>query len=122
MNNKTIINSINIEKILSIIFIIIGIANIFGDELLIKSYKENNPNLRKKADDIFLYGLIVSYLLYIVIVARAYTAYIDKKNTNEDASQELLRLFGSLLILVGFSIIFYYFIKNNFGEDIPPVL
>ncbi|MFI3260835.1 MAG: hypothetical protein R3Y13_03895 [bacterium] len=122
MNNNNFVTNIKIEKILSIIFIIIGLSNIYADNILIKAEKFNDLKLRKKADEIFLFGLIVSYILYIVIVARAYSFYIDKKNSGKDATPELQRLYGSIIILVGFSIIFYYFINNNFGENNPPVL
>lgn len=120
--NFNSINSINIEKTLSIIFIIIGLANIFGDDLLIKSFNCNRPDLKNKAETIFLWGLIAAFLLYIVIVSRNYQFYQEKKDAGLDATPELMRLFGSLLILAGFAIIFYYFINNSFNTDNPPVL
>lgn len=122
MNNNTAITNVNFEKLLSIIFIIIGVANIFADDIFIKSIVRNDASLRRRADEIFLWALIISFLLYIVIVARAYNFYIEKKRSGQDATSELTRLFGSVLILAGFSIIFYYFIKNNFNTDNTPVL
>lgn len=120
--NKTSIDNIKIEKILSIIFIIIGLTNIYADDLLVKSIKCNDNSLKVKATEIFLFGLIISFILYIIIVSRNYSFYIQKKNTGEDATPELTRLFGSVIILFGFAIVFYYFIKNSFDTEAPPVL
>lgn len=124
MNDKDqkIIDNIKIEKILSIIFIIIGLTNIYADNLLVKSIKCNDKSLKIKATEIFLFGLIISFILYIVIVSRNYSFYIQKKESGEDASPELQRLFGSLIILAGFAIVFYYFINNSFDTEAPPVL
>ncbi len=120
--NQASIDNIKIEKILSIIFIIIGLTNIFADNLLTKSIETNDNTLKVRATEIFLFGLIVSFLLYIVIVSRNYSFYVQKKNSGKDASPELQRLFGSLIILAGFAIIFYYFINNSFNTEAPPVL
>ena len=121
-NNDTFINNVNTEKILSIIFIIIGVVNIVGDNLLIKFFRTNDIRCRIKSNQIFLFGLIVSFLLYIVIVSRNYSFYIQKKESGQDATPELERLFGSLLILAGFAIIFNFFLKNNFNTSNTPVL
>ena len=121
-NNDTFINNVNTEKLLSIIFIIIGVVNIVGDNLLIKFFRTNDIRCRIKSNQIFLFGLIVSFLLYIVIVSRNYSFYIQKKESGQDATPELERLFGSLLILAGFAIIFNFFLKNNFNTSNTPVL
>lgn len=121
-SNYNSINNVNFEKLLSIIFIVIGLANILGDDLVIKSIKCNDPTLRSKANTIFLWGLIISFLIYIVFVARNYQFYQEKKEAGLDATAELTRLFGSVIILAGFAVIFYYFINNGFGGDETPVL
>lgn len=120
--NEEAIRSINFEKILSTIFIIVGLVNIYGDKLLIDSIRTGNELPRKRASNIFLFGLIVAYIIYIIIVSRNYTFYIDKKNSGEDATLELTRLFGSVLILAGFTMIFYYFIKIEFDTSNTPVV
>ncbi len=121
-NNNEVIQSISTERLLSFIFIIIGFANIYADNLLISSIENNDPSLSNKASTIFLWGLILSLILYIVIVSRNYTAYKEKKDAGNDATPELKRLFGSLLVLVGFIIIFNYFLETGFDSELPPVL
>ncbi len=116
------IRSINTEKILSIIFILIGVFNIYGDNLLIKSIMNGNENEEARASQIFLFGLIVSFILYIFIVSRNYRFYTEKKASGEDATNELTRFYGSVLVLIGFGMIFYYFLQSDISTDNPPVL
>ncbi len=118
---NTAINNINIEKGISFIFIIIGVANIIGDNLLIEGTKNNDQSLKDKASTVFLWGLILSFIIYIVIVARNYNDFKQKKASGLDATPEQQRLFGSVLILIGFIIIFDFFLKNSFNTDNPPV-
>lgn len=121
--NEEAIRNIKIEKTLSIIFILIGLANIHGDDLLIKATKTGDTRLDERASTIFLWGLIISFFIYIVIVARNYNFYIDKKNSGADATLELTRLYGSILVLLGFILVFYFFIQdNNLDSDDPPVI
>ncbi len=116
------INSINTERLLSIIFIVIGLGNIVGDEILKKGIITEDENLVNTAEKIFFWGLVFSFIVYLVIVTRNYKFYIEKKESGEDSSNELIRLFGSCLILVGFILVFYYFIQGNLDSDNPPVL
>ncbi len=116
------IQNIKIEKALSIVFIIVGLANIIGDDFLIKSICENNPSLKSKSQQLFLFGLILALLANIAIVARNYTFYKEKKDAGLDASAELTRLFGTVLTLIGFILIFNYFIETGIDTELPPVL
>ncbi len=116
------IKSVNTEKLLSIVFIIVGVTNIIGDNILIDALKTNDECLRARANTIFLWGLIISFIIYVVIVARNYNFYRQKKEAGLDASLEQRRLFGSVLILFGFALIFNYFIETGFRTNNPPVL
>ncbi len=116
------ISNIRIERLLSFIFILIGVANIIADNVLIKSIVENNPYLKNKSQQIFLWALILGVLLNIAIVARNYNFYRQKKDAGLDATPELTRLYGTVFTLVGFILIFYYFIETGIDTDLPPVL
>ncbi len=116
------IKNLNIEKILSFIFIVVSLINIFGDNVLIDSINSNDECLKNKANELFLWGLIISFILYIYIIVRNYNFYRQKKDAGLDASSEYKRFIGSVIILIGFILIFDYFLESGFRTNNPPVL
>ncbi len=106
MNNEkeATIKRLNFENFIWVIFIIISILDIYGDELIKKSIRENDVNSDLKAKKIFTIILYVSILAYIYFLIRNYYDY--KKHPQSDLYY--IRLFGSILVLTG-SICFLYF-------------
>ncbi len=109
MNEQNkIINQLKFENYIWLIFIIISIGNIIGDELIIDSTTTNNKKKDSLAKDIFSLTLIVTIIIYIYFLARNYNDY--KKHHNKDYE---IRLFGSILMICGILCFLYFQIKTT---------
>lgn len=97
------IKRLNFENFIWIIFIVLSILDIYGDELIKKYLIQNDKKADIEAKKIFFFILIVTILIYIYFIIRNYNDY--KKH---DSSEYFVRLFGSILVLSG-SICFLYF-------------
>lgn len=114
MSNDTnaILRQLSFENYIWIIFIIIGIFSIFGDELIKKSIIKNDAYYFSLAKTIFFIIIIVTLIVYIYFIRRNYRDYL--KNINSTGYQ--IRLIGSLLIFIG-TICFLYFLITEFNND-----
>lgn len=105
MNNQDtelLIKRLSFENILWGIYLIIAIFNIYGDELIKKSIRENIEEANQAARKIFLYILIVTLLINIYFIMRNYYDY--QKDPNNSTK---IRLIGSCL-LIGATLCFLY--------------
>ena len=68
-NTNEIINRLNFENLIWICFIVISALDIYGDELIKKSLKNNDTHCRKKADKLFLGITLFSILIYLYFFA-----------------------------------------------------
>ena len=71
-NSEQIVKRLSFENIIWVIFIIVSIIDIYGDELLKKSITNNNKELSYKADNLFLFVSLISILVYIYFLVRNY--------------------------------------------------
>ena len=116
MKNGEEIKRLTFENYIWGVYIVIAICNIYGDELIKKSIKENDRVSNKKAMIIFKAILISSLIIYLYFLKRNYNdlkilkkLYKDNdlKKNNYD-SKYMIRLIGSILVFVG-TICFLYF-------------
>lgn len=113
MNNQIqLINQLTFENYIWIIFIIIGVFNIFGDELIKKSIITNNSKPAELAKTIFTIIIIITIIIYLYFIQRNYQDFL--RNRNNQSYQ--IRLLGSILILVG-TLCFLYFLLTAFNID-----
>lgn len=112
MNNElNIINQLNQENYIFIIFIALSFLNIFGDELIKKAVIKKEEIYFEHAKTIFFIVIFISIIIYIYFINRNYKDYQKYK----DNQSYKIRLLGSILILVG-TLCFLYFqitIFNN---------
>lgn len=112
--DNELIKRLSFENIIWITFIIVSVFDIYGDELIKASVRENNPAARKKADNLFLFVALISILVYIYFFYRNYADYKKHPNKNYE-----IRLFGSILVLIGTLCLLYFQLNNSKGVDLP---
>lgn len=122
-NSQKQLRQLRFENFLSVIFIALSVLNIYGDDLLQRFVVLQNKKDEKRAREVFLVALIVTLLIYF------YFAYRNNKelkqaiiNGDKNVFAHRIRVFGTLLLIVGV-ICFIYFNRNS-GEtidDLPPL-
>lgn len=113
-DQEELIKRLSFENFIWLTFIIVSALDIYGDELIKRSVKNNAPNLKTKAENLFLFVALISILVYIYFFYRNYTDY--KKYCNKEYE---IRLFGSILVLVGTLCLLYFQIKTTTIDDLP---
>lgn len=122
MNRKEFeIQELNFEKFLAILFIIASVLNYYGDSIQQNFLKYSNPQDEKKAKTLFVIALIITIVAYLYFIKRDKDNVLYATLTNGNVRLEQVRLFASILILVGFLIILYYFIVKPTPIGSPPV-
>lgn len=120
-NNINEINSLNFEKIIAFIFIIVSALNIYGDSLQQKFLLFNNKKDETNAKNIFIVAVIISIILYAYFVNRNYKNYLSELNKGNDAKLEQIRLYGSILFIVGAFMLLYYLLEKKTPIGQPAV-
>ena len=118
---KNEINNINIDQSLSGIFIILSIATIIGDEFVKKYYKNKDIRSYKTAKKIFITSLTVTLLIYIYFLRNSKRDYYERIAQNEESFPNLIRLVGSILLVVGISCLLYFQITDDELTGIVPL-
>lgn len=108
MNSE--INRLNFEDVLWIIFVILSLLNIVSNNYQKEYILTNNQEYENKANIISVTVLIILLLIYIYFFLRNYNMYINKdKTSNEDK----IKVFGSLLFIIGTLCLLYFQINSN---------
>ena len=118
---KNEINNINIDQSLSGIFIILSIATIIGDEFVKKYYKNKDIRSYKTAKKIFITSLTVTLLIYIYFLRNSKRDYYERIAQNEESFPNLIRLVGSILLVVGISCLLYFQITDDELTGVVPL-
>lgn len=105
MNNR--FNSILIDEVIIVIFIVLNIINIYADELEKKYLFSNNVNDLKNANKIVIFTLIITLIIYIYFAYLNYQEY-EKHKTNLYET----RLIGTILVIIGLICLIYFRYKN----------
>lgn len=106
MNNDKI-KELTFENYIWVIYIVVAIVNIYGDELIKKSIIEKDFQANKEAMKIFKSILIINIIIYFYFLWRNYRDF--KKYEND--KKYLVRFIGSVFVLVG-TFCFFYFQEN----------
>lgn len=95
-NNEQLIRRLSFENLIWGVYLLIAIANIYGDELIKKSIRQQDTEASSRARDIFLIILIITLLINIYFFIRNYS---DLKNDCDNESLQI-RFIGSGLLLL----------------------
>lgn len=114
MNKQTeIINQLTFENYIWIIYVVIAIGNIVGDELIKKSISKNDKKADTIAKNIFTTSLIITIIIYIYFLNRNYKD-IEKHNNSKEYK---VRYLGSILTFIGLFCFLYFQIKITTVDD-----
>lgn len=105
------INRLNLEDYVWVIFIIISLANIYGDKLEKDYLRTNNKKFEDNANVIFEIVLLVTFLIYIYFWVRNYKAFA-KACANEKRLY-IIKLLGSSFLIAGVLCLLYFQTKNS---------
>lgn len=98
-------------------FIVASAIDIYGDELIKKGIREHNAESQKRAENLFLFVILLSILIYVYFF---YRNYKDYKKYHNDLYYE--RLVASAFILLGTIMLLYFQLnvsnKNN-QDNLP---
>lgn len=108
MNNNIIneIKRLKFENFLWIVFIILGIANIEGDNNEIDYLETNNKMSKDRSNKIFEFTITITFFIYIYFFVRNYNAY--EKSTTEQKNLYSIKLLGSSLLIAGVLCLLYF--------------
>ena len=112
MNNQKE-KELTIDEWIWIIFIILSIMNILGDELEKKFYHERDISSKNLSKSIF-------FFIYIYLSYRQYQVIQTNKQNNKNTTICETRFFASILVVIASFL--YLYCQLNDKEDINPSL
>lgn len=123
MNNNIVkeLESLEIDQSLSGIFILLSIATIIGDQFVKKYYINKDKNSYINAKKIFVSSLIITLLIYIYFLKKSNDGYYEKIEKNEESFPQLIRLIGSILLVVGISCLLFFQITDDELTGVVPL-
>ena len=110
---EELIKRLSFENYIWVVFIVVSIFSIYGDELIKKSIINKNSKDEKKAKDVFSIVLIVTILIYTYFLMRNYS---DLKN-NSNKQEYQIRFLGSILLLAGSICLLYFQLTTTTEKD-----
>ena len=116
MNNK--IEELNIDEWIWIIFIILSLFNIYGDERSKCYYVSYNNKDKELSKNIFTTTVFISFLIYMYLFNKRYKVYKYNKDNNLSTRICGTRFFASILVVVASFLYLYCQINDN--EDSNP--
>lgn len=120
-DNASKVKELEFEKVLWWIVIFLSALNIYGDNLEQLFFKNNNIGAEKKAKKIFIFTITVSLIIYLYYVYRNYKYYNVSKFKRNETFLYLIRLIGSIFVVVGVIFILYYEVKEKTPVGTPTI-
>lgn len=105
------IKRLNFEDYIWIIFAVLSFLNIYGDNLQKEFLITNNKSYENKANDVFLFVLIIGFFIYLYFLYRNYRIFLQTRD--EEKGLFLIKLMGSALLLSGSICLIYFQYKQT---------
>lgn len=120
MKDNNELREVTINEWIWVIFVILSLANIYGDELEKITLKENEKH-NDKAKKIFLTTASVALIIYFYFVINSYNKLMIAKSKNKNTKLREINLLGNTLVFIGALLLIYFNIKNKneITTDIP---
>lgn len=114
MNNKNdLLKSLNEDEFISGIFIGVTLITIIGDEFVRKYYKNDDLKEFIKAKKLFILGLVVTLIIYLIFVKKNKINLESRIKNNRETFPARIRLFGSLLLVIGTICLIFFQINDD---------
>ena len=112
MKENDELREVTINEWIWVIFVILSLANIYGDELEKSSLQENKKH-NDNAKKIFLVTASIALIIYFYFVINSYNKLKSAKNQNKDTKLREINLLGNFLVFIGACTLIYFNIKNK---------
>ena len=112
-NKEQEIRRIRFEDLISILFIVTSLLNIYADNLYINYLNTNDQDKEKLARDIYLIVIIITIAVYYYFINRNYKFLKFAKENNQDQILPFIRLLGSIFFMVGILLLLYVLVESN---------
>ena len=109
-NVSSEIKRLNFEDALWLIFIFLSILNIMGDSDDKKYVQTHDNHYKLEANHIFTFTVLVGIFIYLYFLIR--NIHFWNLATNEQKPLFKIKVIGSIFLLIG-SILLFYFQKNQ---------
>lgn len=116
MTNEKI-EELKIDEGIWIIFILLSLLNIYGDECEKDYYTYNDFKKDQTAKKIFTFTVFISLIIYIYFAYRNYQTVENLRNQNKDYSLHKIRLIGSIFVVTGVFLLLYFQIGNSSANN-----
>ena len=103
MNNNRA-NELIIDEWIWVIFIILSILNISGDELEKNCYINYDYNIMTKSKSIFRFTVFCSFLIYLYLAYKNYNKYHSLKILGKNTNIASTRVIASILVVIASSL------------------
>lgn len=120
-SSNDVIKDLNRDEIFSLIFMILNVFTILGDEFLKKYYTYKNVKCYKNAKKLFLASLVITFFIYFYFIKKNKYNYYNKIINNQESFPTLVRLIGSILLICGIVCLIYYQVNDNDVTGAIPV-
>lgn len=101
---------LNFEDFIWVIFIGLILLNIVGDNFQKEFIKTNNKNDESKANNIFLFVLLVTLFIYLYFFVRNFNAL--ERASEENKKLFFIKLLGSSFLIAGIICLIYFQFKQ----------
>ena len=118
MNNKE--KELTVDEWIWVIFIILSIMNIVGDELEKQVYREKDISSKNLSKSIFTLTVLISFFIYIYLAYKRYQVMKIKKKEGKNIDICQTRLFASILVVIASFLYLYCQLTDK--EDVNPSL
>lgn len=112
------VNELVVDEWIWVVFIILSILNIGGDELEKKYCYQHDTKIKRRAKKIFNLTVFVSFLIYFYLAIKNCKKYLNAKGANQDTHLISVRCFGSMLVVIA-SCMFLLAQLSECGLDNP---
>ena len=119
MKENKELKEVIINEWIWVIFLILSLANIFGDELEKKALKEHEKH-NAKAKKIFLITASVALIIYLYFVINSYNKLKKAQQENKNTKTKEINFIGQSLVFIGSCLLIYSNIKskNEMGTEL----
>ena len=118
--NDRIINSLNrlkFEDFLLVLFIILSLLNIYGNQNEKSYLKTSSPIYKNKANEIFKFTIIITIIIYTYFFIRNYHSYRMSKEHEKHIF--IIKLLGSAFLIAGAVCLLYFQSKESSFSGSP---
>lgn len=112
------LKEVKINEWIWIIFVILSLANIYGDELEKNTLNQNHIH-NKKAKNIFLITATIALIIYFYFTVHSYNKL--KKTKMQNTYLQEINFIGNTLVFLGALLLIYFSInnKNEITTELP---